>query len=438
MPELEDDLVELDVARDPTKGQPLLPAFEALIARCESAGLKVAHGGPRPVISFPRGGRGQQRIPVSMEDVAVLLAHPFETFRFVGRYDAVVSYEHDEIEAMVRLGRPMLAPEYLKRMLPTDVDEHGEIFIALIDEDLAPGVHVELSRMSDPLNALLRRWQRMPPPRRSRTLSLKIRGLGLTRHSATLAALETIADAFFFDLERTRQLQFELALTRDFRPGLVHRAVADRTVPLKLPRNRYDPEPAALYRYARSAAGMPLLRFLAYYQAIEFYMPRYAQGEARSQLENVVKDPAFNAHDSRQIGRLLEVARQHASSSGARDERSQLRLTLPACVDAAELAAYFDDDADTQTFFASKKSTLTTQAVSTKAAGDVRDQVADRVYDLRCKIVHTKDVQGSGQVELLLPNSAEADMLDNDIELLRFLASKVLVAASKPLTYHFS
>ncbi len=414
------------------------PWLAELIERCEAAKLRVHEGGFRKIVYFPRGGRGHQAVPLREQDARVLLAVPFEHLRFVGRYDAIVSYEEKWIEAIVRPTHPTMGSGYLTRVFPDATDADGRLRILLADETLAPGIEVELSALSDTLHALTPRRRPLSGDRRFRMLSLKIRGLGVERHSAALTSLETIADALFFDLERTRALQYELALTRDFRPGPPRRDLADRRGPLRLPRNRYDPEPTALYRYARSAVGMPLLRFLAYYQVIEFYMPRFAQSEARSQLENVVKDPAFDAHDGRQIGRLLEVARRHVNSSGTRDERSQLRLTLRQCVDEAELAAYFDGDDDTRAFFANARSPLTPCSVSTRHSSDVRDQVADRVYDLRCKIVHTKDAQTGGAVELLLPNSPEAEQLDADIELLRFLASKVLVAASRPLTYHFS
>ena len=57
---------------------------------------------------------------------------------------------------------------------------------------------------------------------------------------------------------------------------------------------------------------------------------------------------------------------------------------------------------------------------------DLRADVADRIYDIRCKIVHTKNDSGIGDVELLLPFSREAEQLSHDIELVQYVAQETL------------
>jgi hypothetical protein len=48
------------------------------------------------------------------------------------------------------------------------------------------------------------------------------------------------------------------------------------------------------------------------------------------------------------------------------------------------------------------------------------------------KIVRTKNDSRDGDVELLLPFSAEAEQLSFDIELMKYLAQAVLIAGSLP------
>lgn len=64
---------------------------------------------------------------------------------------------------------------------------------------------------------------------------------------------------------------------------------------------------------------------------------------------------------------------------------------------------------------------------------DLRNDVADRIYDIRCKIVHTKNDLREGEPELLLAFSAEAQRLDFDIELVQYVARSVLIAGSSPM-----
>jgi hypothetical protein len=64
---------------------------------------------------------------------------------------------------------------------------------------------------------------------------------------------------------------------------------------------------------------------------------------------------------------------------------------------------------------------------------DLRDQIADRLYAIRCRVVHTKQDGGGAEVELLLPSSREARSLNPDVQLMRLIAQKVLIAQAQPL-----
>jgi hypothetical protein len=56
----------------------------------------------------------------------------------------------------------------------------------------------------------------------------------------------------------------------------------------------------------------------------------------------------------------------------------------------------------------------------------VVSQVAERIYKLRNRIVHTKDDPKYSDVRVLLPNSREAYALQPDIDLVRLLAIEVV------------
>jgi hypothetical protein len=56
-------------------------------------------------------------------------------------------------------------------------------------------------------------------------------------------------------------------------------------------------------------------------------------------------------------------------------------------------------------------------------------EVARRVYDIRCQIVHSK----SDHKNRLNPYSHEIKNIVYDLELIEFIAKRVLKASSKPL-----
>jgi hypothetical protein len=181
---------------------------------------------------------------------------------------------------------------------------------------------------------------------------------------------------------------------------------------------------------------MPLLQFLAFYQVIEFYFPIYSQSEAQRKLRAILKDPTFRGDHDTDIARLLAAI--HVSRTGAfGDERSQLRATLVECTDSDALRRYFEADSERKEFFLTKAKSLPYHKIPlANPSMDLRHDVADRVYDIRCKIVHTKTDSRDGSVELLLPFSQEAEQLSFDIDLVQHLAQLVLVVGSAPLNVH--
>jgi hypothetical protein len=123
-----------------------------------------------------------------------------------------------------------------------------------------------------------------------------------------------------------------------------------------------------------------------------------------------------------------------AGGQGYGDERSQLRATLHECVEPGALREFFKESAEREKFFSTKTEGLTDHKIPIRNAdADLRNDVADRLYDIRCKIVHTKSGGRDGEMDLLLPFSKEAELLYGDIELIQFVAREVLVSASTTL-----
>lgn len=177
---------------------------------------------------------------------------------------------------------------------------------------------------------------------------------------------------------------------------------------------------------------MPLLQFLAYYQAIEFYFPVYSEHEARRRLRYVLKDPLFDPQSDVALGRLLAVV-DARRSGGFGSERDQLRATIEECVTESDLESFLAEPEERALFFRTKHPRLTNVQIRVgDGATGIRAATADRLYDLRCRIVHAKESES--YPEAILPFSAEADLLaQHDIHLARFIARRVLVASSRPL-----
>ena len=62
---------------------------------------------------------------------------------------------------------------------------------------------------------------------------------------------------------------------------------------------------------------------------------------------------------------------------------------------------------------------------------DLVSEASERIYEIRCRVVHTKSSEKS--YELLLPSSPELKHLIFDISILEMIAKKVIVASSRLL-----
>src|ERR1700733_5421459 len=137
---------------------------------------------------------------------------------------------------------------------------------------------------------------------------------------------------------------------------------------------------------------MPLLQFLAFYQTIEYYFPVYSRNEAIKRVRAFLKDPSFNVHDDSDVSRLLSSL-DPGRSGGLGDERAQLRATILQCVEAGALREFLESDEGLAKFYKTQaewKTISDKKIVIGNADADFRNDVADRIYDIRCKIVHAK------------------------------------------------
>jgi hypothetical protein len=135
------------------------------------------------------------------------------------------------------------------------------------------------------------------------------------------------------------------------------------------------------------------------------------------------------------VSRLLNAIKV-GKAAGFGDERAQLRATTLSCVDAQDLRSFLNSDERFAKFYSTQsqwKEVSTEKIPLSTVDADLRNAVADRIYDIRCKIVHTKADGGPSRSELLLPFSKEADLLAFEIELTRYIARAVLVSSSAHL-----
>jgi hypothetical protein len=325
----------------------LVAAKSSLLERCKAAGLKVEDkflpGEELQVLRvFMKCGRETRTISLYSEvSLVSFLSVPFEKYVFMSGMESICSYDGGTIEAEVR---PISGSLYTWRAVFGVNDEAGLKSAKLVVSPGSEGLpRIELSRASALFSTILRGTGRI------RRVTLKLSGVGVKTHDAALELLNKVAGSLFLQLDML--LGIPLTLERERRrPPLRKKRTAGAVEDLQYPRVQYDSAPLSLYWYGRSAEGMPLLQYLAFYQAIEFYFPVYSRSEAQRKLKVILKDPTFRSDRDADIARLLSAI--HVSRTGAfGDERSQLRATLMECCDSEELRSFLEAEQGRKEFF---------------------------------------------------------------------------------------
>lgn len=431
--------------------------------RCAAAGFEFEERNPRNpersnslwVFKVPKG-RDLHEITLEDEIVAQLIAgEPFEEYVRLSGYEASWSRKHQIIECTLsRSGRPLFGRNLTQifRRLGQDLDPS--------QVSLTPEQRVEFSSAtsltsvsvgaSSNVHAVLTNNVRRPfhfdleeepedPEEEDpevyfrRVPTLRIEGTTVETHDGATRLLERVGNSLLFQLDLSLEIPLTLARERErSRRRTRPPATLDQPPPISY---EYDSEAMTLYWYAKSAAEMPLLQFLAYYQVIEFYFPTYSRIEAQNTLRNILKDPTFNLMRDTDISRLLESVKVSAGGKAYGNEVHQLGATIQNCVTPYELRVFLDteENEDRHNFYTSDQAKKVVRD-RIRVRGNPEDlpgDAAKRIYAIRNRIVHTK--HDYDDQEMLLPFDPETKYLHHDIELVEFLARKVLIASSRPL-----
>src|SRR6266511_2022296 len=451
----EDNLTEKGPEGSPENNPPANVSTElaAVAHRCLSASIPIEWRDrtlldKELVISIPNG-RVRRELIVGDNDFHLSLLEKLDLgkYLYLRDYEAIASYADSYIEAQISglEMSPVFAPVQrtlvnLARVLGQEIPPGDGIR----DLDFMPSIEfgshdngwsLGISAMSDVFFALTSASRRVDPRRfrRPRVFTLKISGVRIGNHDDAHRTLESIANSLFFDLDLRYRAPLMLSKfrLRRYGPYLDRRMPSSQGAP-ELPRTMYAPEPLALYWYARSASGMPLLQYLAYYQVLEYYFPSYSRSETLRRVRQELRDPRFNLDDDGHIGRVIELAAKQGKGFGG--ERDQLRATIRACLDEPWIRSLVSGDTESEEYFTGKQQIRGVSRLDPRnKQADLRDQLAQRIYDLRCRIVHTKDTDEQDNFALLLPYSREADLLGPDIALIRTVAQEVLIAGGKTL-----
>jgi hypothetical protein len=308
---------------------------------------------------------------------------------------------------------------------PRQNSDHETINPRVILGDDKSAVRLEISNAS-PLGMVhFTRFVGSPEPRmRARRLmpTAKLSFGRAMSETEIMAATDEIVRSLVYELDIRNGLVVATRprrLPRDSRaPG---RAREDPST-VRFPRIRLQAEVADLFTFAAQATDNMLLSFLNYYQVLEYFLPAAVKKTALGRIRRELRDPRFDDNSDQSLLAILTEAERSTNIS----EGTQVRVLVTEYVREDRLTEFFRRDWGN--YFSKRGPISGVQAVSPDSP-DFVNHVADRIYQIRNRIVHAKDDPKYLASRVLLPLSAEAQALGPDVQLVRLLASEAILAS---------
>ncbi len=399
---------------------------------------------PRMIFDIPAGREKNECYLVYRDELLdKALSCNFEKFRFIKGYEAIWSKELGIIEAEVSSAD--IPSRFFFNKLNRLINKHDEAEEEENEEEATKvelpsldGLHISIGYCSNEFLLLTGCRERGPMGRNSRRNTLRIVNLKISTHDAILETLEKIANSLFFQIDLSFEMPIFLANQRESwlerrNKRMRKQVFVDETAIVSELKYEYDPEPISLYWYAKELTDIPIFQYLAFYQTIEFYFPVYSSFEAKQKIQSLIKDPRFNPNRDSDISKIISTIKASSNGKTFGNEREQLRATVNACTNNKELRDFFEVDEKRSNFYLeNKEKNISKQKISFKNDNvDLVMEVTERIYEIRCRIVHSKATEGD--FEVLLPYSNEVQKLNYDLELIEFISRKVLITSSRSI-----
>ncbi|MEV6843551.1 hypothetical protein [Actinoplanes sp. NPDC051411] len=157
-------------------------------------------------------------------------------------------------------------------------------------------------------------------------------------------------------------------------------------------------------------------------------MAAFSKAATIESVRTMLKDSRFDHDDELAIGRLIDAVLP--GGRGKARERDQVLAAVEACLDDATVAQFLEDRPAAAKALRNREWITGVRVIVTgDSQPSLTRQIAERIYDLRCRIVHSKE--SHTDAEPLHPFGPEAKRLRHDMNLIRFVAQHVLASSSK-------
>ncbi|NHO84399.1 hypothetical protein [Micromonospora sp. CMU55-4] len=260
--------------------------------------------------------------------------------------------------------------------------------------------------------------------------SVKVRFREPSSADIAVKRAKDVVSAFFFELSAMRRGAPRLHEPLRERERLPTPR-QDEPAIVRFPPQVVDARASALFVSAEDAVS-PVSRYLTYYQSIEYFLPFSDERTSIARLRRDIFSPGFDLGNDTFLLKLVRTVGKQTSKSERESFKDLIGLTLTQ--EKAEALVKIARSRR-QDHFTKRGPIAHVGLINTSENAKNKDtvsEIAERIYDLRCRIVHSKAAGGSVGADPLFPTDDEASFLTPDIELIRLVAIEVITMFATP------
>ncbi|MGA4732164.1 hypothetical protein ACPB67_32565 [Micromonospora taraxaci] len=254
--------------------------------------------------------------------------------------------------------------------------------------------------------------------------SVKVRFMEPSSADNALRRARDVVSAFFFEMAAMRRGSPRLHEPLRERERVPTPRQGESTT-LRFPPQIVDARASALFVRAEDAVSL-VSRYLSYYQSIEYFLPFSDERTSINRLRRDIFSPGFDLGNETSLLKLVRTIGKQTSRSERESFKDLIGLALTQ--EKAEAVVKVARSRH-QDHFSKRGPIAHIGLINTSEHAKNKDtvnEIAERIYDLRCRIVHSKAAGGTAGTDPLFPTDHEANFLAPDIELIRLVAIEVI------------
>jgi len=257
---------------------------------------------------------------------------------------------------------------------------------------------------------------------------LELSGLDALDASKVNSIIPLIANSLLFDISVTYKIPLayfrneELSRFSDvkfFKPDLITNR--ENKMVLK----KYNEELLSYYNTAIKIAYPPF-QYLCLYQILEYHLDRSAFLSAKEKINNLISKPDFHSKQDEYIVEAVNFIKSENKSIN--HDKAKLDRVIDQFVESArtkediqllELKSHFENDIEIIC-----KKTLVLKSIDFD--GKFKQTVKDRIYSMRCSIVHSNPDFEKSHAIPFLPTRINLELLRKEIQLVKSIAEQII------------